>query len=71
MHFVNRGVKKSIKISVKDEKDGVHPGLQGLPRVGRSRRGCLVASEHTNPAGWPRGMESLCLFVTLSEAGVE
>ena len=35
------------------------------------QNGKLVTSEHTNPAGWPRGTEPLCPFVTLSEAGVE
>ena len=42
-----------------------------IPRINRRLNVDLVTSEHTNPAGWPRGTEPLCPFVTLSKRGIE
>ncbi len=42
-----------------------------IPRINRRLNADLVTSEHTNPAGWPRGMELQCPFVTLSKRGIE
>ena len=43
--------------------------MNGELNIPVRQNGKLVTSEHPNPAGWPRGTEPLCPFVTLSKAG--